>query len=191
MIKRIFIVSLFAFLSVAATTSPEGAKKEKTAFELQPGDRIEVVVYREEDLSGVYEVDPEGKLTFPLIGEIQVIGLQVEEFRQELSKLLKKYLIDPQVSISRAEGTIKSISILGQVEKPGTYDYMPGFTLMRLVSTAGGFAESANKKKIKIVRIVNGEKKVIIINSLDIIDGKTDDISIQPGDIIFVPESIF
>ena len=75
--------------------------------------------------------------------------------------------------------------------KPGIYDFAPGSTLMRLISTAGGFAESANRKKIKIVRLVGGEKKVIVINTSDIINGNTDDPKIESGDIIFVPETIF
>lgn len=165
--------------------------EQASSFQLQPGNRFEVIVYREEDLSGVYEIDPSGKLTFPLIGEIQAAGLNIESFRQQLISSLKKYLVNPQVSISRSEGTIKSISVLGHVVRPGTYDFIPGSTLMRLISTAEGFAESANKKKIKIVRIINGEKEVIIVNSVDIINGKQDDMKIEPGDIIYVPESIF
>ncbi len=161
------------------------------SYQLQSGNRLQILVYREEDLSGTYEIDPSGKLTFPLIGEIQASGLQIEKLREELTSRLKKYLIDPQVSISRAEDTTKSISVLGHVTKPGVYDYAPGSTLMRLVSTAGGFAESANKRKVKIVRLVNGEKTVIEVNTSDIMNGSIDDPKLQSGDMIFVPESIF
>ena len=164
---------------------------ESNSFQLQTGNRLEILVYREDDLSGVYEIDPSGKLTFPLIGEIQVAGLEVDKLREELTLRLKKYLVDPQISISRAEDTGKSISVLGRVMKPGIYDFAPGSTLMRLISTAGGFAESANRKKIKIVRLVGGEKKVIVINTSDIINGNTDDPKIESGNIIFVPETIF
>ncbi len=164
---------------------------EGNSFRLQPGNRLKIVVYREEDLSGDYEIDPAGKLTFPLIGQTEAAGLEIEKFRTQLIESLKKYLINPQISISRSEGTIKSISILGNVAKPGIYDYTPGSTLIRLISTAGGFSDSANKKKIKIMRMVNGEKKVVMVNGLEIINGEKDDPGIEPGDIIFVPESVF
>lgn len=190
--KALFLVTLsFCFLLVVKPTFAADQISESSSFQLQIGNRLKIAVYREEDLSGVYEIDPSGNLTFPLIGEIQAAGLEIENLRAELASRLKQYLVNPQVSISRSEDTTKSISILGHVMKPGIYDYAPGSTLMRLISTAGGFSESANKKKVKIVRIVNGEKKVIIINSSDIIKGTMDDPKLESGDIIFVPESIF
>ncbi len=164
---------------------------EVSSFQIQPGGRLKITVYREQDLSGVYEVDPSGKLTFPLIGEIQVAGLRIGELRDKLISDLKKYLVNPQVGISRAEDAVKSISVLGHVAKPGTYDYAPGSTLMRLISAAGGFSESANKRKIKIVRAFDGKKKIIIVNGSDIINGEAADPPIEAGDIVFVPESIF
>ena len=179
----------FLFLVSPAVAVNEAG--DSNSFQLQTGNRLKVVVYRETDLSGVYEIDPSGKLTFPLIGEIQAAGLGIEKLREELTSRLKKYLVDPQVSVSRSEDTTKSISVLGHVMKPGIYDYAPGSTLMRLISTAGGFAESANKRKIKIVRMADGEKKVIVVNSSDIINGATNDLKLESGDIIFVPESIF
>lgn len=189
----LFFVVVFYLPSLCVVKQAFAVKEtsESNSFQLQIGNRLEILIYREDDLSGVYEIDPSGKLTFPLIGEIQVAGLEVEKLREELTSRLKKYLVDPQVSISRAEDTTKSISVLGHVTKPGTYDYAPGSTLMRLISTAGGFAESANKKKIKIIRMVHGEKKVIVTNGLDIINGTIDDPKIESGDIIFIPESIF
>ncbi len=169
----------------------EKAANESSSFQLQTGNRLEILVYREEDLSGVYEISPSGNLTFPLIGDVPAAGLELDKLREELIARLKKYLVDPQLSISRAEDTTKSISVLGHVMKPGVYDFAPGSTLMRLVSTAGGFAESANKRKVKIVRLIGGEKTVIEVNTSDIMNGNLDDPKLQSGDMIFVPESIF
>ncbi len=182
---------LFLTCANASFVFSDNQTKDTNVFQLQPGTRLQVTVYREDDLSGIYEIDPAGKLNFPLIGDIHTAGLEVEDFRAELVDKLKKYLVNPQVSISRSEGSIKSISILGHVVKPGVYDYSEGSTLMRLISSAGGFSESANKRKIKIIRIIDQKKKVIVANGLDIIDGKEDDPKIESGDIIFVPESIF
>ena len=195
-VRTVFVMSvLVSICALLVFTPKQGFAAKETgnpnSFQLQSGDRVEIVVYREQDLSGIYEIDPTGKLTFPLIGEMKVAGLEIETLREMLISHLKKYLVDPQVSIARSEATIKSISVLGQVTKPGVYDYAPGLTLMRLISAAGGFSEFANKKKIKIVRLVHGEKKVMAVNSLDIINGRKEDPHIESGDIIFVPESVF
>ena len=167
------------------------AKEPAVSFQLQAGNRIEVTVYREEDLSGVYEIDPTGNLTFPLIGEIPAAGLEIEDFRALLVLKLKKYLVQPQVTVFRAEGSSKSISVLGHVQSPGVYEYQPGMTLMRVISASGGYAISANKKKTKIIRNRNGKKEVSTVNAMKIIDGTTNDPSVESGDIVFVPESIF
>lgn len=188
------LVLNFLYTSPAFTASELDFQKEineVSSFQVQPGDRLDVLVYREDDLSGVYEVDPAGRINYPLIGEIQAAGLEIEKFREALTVRLKEYLLNPQVSISRAEGNIKSISVLGRVSSPGIYDYIPGSTLMRLISTAGGFADSASKKKIRIIRMVNGAKQVMEVNASDIIKEGKKDPDIKPGDIIFVPESIF
>lgn len=164
---------------------------EESSYQIQPGDELEIQVFREDDLSGKFQVDPSGSLNYPLVGKIEIAGMKLGEARDVLSVGLKRFLINPQVSISRAESTIKSISVLGQVKEAGTFDYAPQSSLMRVISEAGGFMPSANKKKVRIVRIENGEKKSMIVNANDIINGQSDDVELQPGDMIFVPESIF
>lgn len=191
--RAVLIVALALFSFPTVFTQRSFALEADLAqpYQIQPGDRLSILVFREQDLSGVYEVDLAGRVIFPLIGEIEARGFSIEEFRERLMSRLRKYLVDPQVSISRTEGAIKSISVLGEVTQRGTYDYAPGATLMRLISEAGGFAPTANKRRIKIIRMVNGEKTAKIVNSVDIINGKEEDPKLQPGDIIFVPESLF
>ena len=188
----ILVVTL-CLLFVSQAREGFGSKEavESDSYQLQSGDRLEIRVYREDDLSGTYEIDPAGQISFPLVGELQAAGLGIDQFRNLLETSLQKYLVQPQVRITRLEGLIKSISVLGQAAKPGTYDYLPGSTLMRLISSAGGFSELANKKKIKIVRMADGKKKVIVVNGLDVVNGKEDDPEVRPGDIIFIPESVF
>ncbi len=178
-------VLFLPFGSLLANSGPSNS------FQLQAGDRLEITVYREADLTGVYEIDPAGTLNFPLVGEIQVGGLRVDELLSRLNWNLRKYLVNPQVSISRAEVTIKSISVLGQVKKPGAFDYTPGLTIMRLIAQAGGFERVANKRNVRILRIVNGKKESVIVNGTAIINGEAEDPAAEPGDMIFVSEAIF
>lgn len=190
--KPRFFVVLFLTLSIVCSNTQGFAAFEKEAsFQLQRGDRVEVTVYREDDLTGTYEIDPSGVLTFPLIGELQVSGLRIDELIELLTTKLRKYLISPQVRVSRAEGTIKSISVLGRVMEPGAFDFSPGLTLMRLISQAGGFGLSANKRKVRLVRMINGKKESSIINTQKIIKGDAQDPALKPGDMVFVAEAIF
>lgn len=179
------------FLANVSSLQADTGKKFGSGFRLQPGDRIDIQVFREDDMSGTYDIDPSGNLMFPLLGKFQAAGMEMDELAEYLTRMLKKFLVDPQVSVSRAEASIKSISVLGNVSNPGTFDFSPGATLMRLVSEAGGFAKSANKRKVRIVRLENDEKISITVNASDIINGKEEDVMLQPGDMIFVPESIF
>lgn len=197
-VQRFFIFSLIIALSLFTLPFPyfsvqiAFAKTEQSnSYRLQAGDRLEITVYREEDLSGIYEIDPAGALTFPLVGEMKVLGLRIDELLERLNWNLRKYLTNPQVSVSRNEATIKSISVLGQVKKPGTFTYTPGLTLMRLISQAGGFERVANKRKIRIVRIVEGKKESSTVNGSAIINGQEDDPVVESGDMVFVPEAIF
>lgn len=185
---------LLTVILIPAHSSYSQESRKATELQLQAGDRLKIEVFREPDLTGEFEVDPSGGLNFPLIGEVRAGGMKIEDLRSEISTRLKKYLINPQVSISRVETkvkTISSISILGHVKKSATFDYAPGTTLMRIVSQAEGFAPSANKRKIRVVRIAGGQKETLTINAQDVIDGKEEDLELQPGDMIFVPESIF
>ncbi len=188
-----FVASLvLPALLLLPLANPAFARADSSgSFQLQAGDRLEISVYREEDLSGIYEIDPAGTLTFPLIGEIKTAGLRVDELLERLTWNLKKYLVNPQVTISRAEATIKSISVLGQVKKPGAFDYTPGLTVMRVISQAGGFERTANKRKIRVVRMMDGKKETLMINGSAIINGDEDDTFVEPGDMIFVSEAIF
>lgn len=165
--------------------------EEQSLDLLQPGERLQIIIYGEKDLSGVYKIDPRGNLVFPLIGKMPVGGLRIEELVGRLNWNLRKYLVDPQVNISKASANFQSITVLGHVKNPGNFDYQPGLTLIRLISQAGGFEAGANRRKIQILRIVNGKKQVIFANGSNIIKGKEDDPEVEAGDLISIPESIF
>lgn len=184
-----------SFLLIGLCQAEPAAWAAKTirpsSYQLHPGDRLKIQIYRENDLSGEYSIGPSGTFDFPLVGEIHAAGLEMDELQALLTERLKKYLVNPQATITRTESAIKSISVLGHVKNPGTFDFAPGSTLMRLISQAGGFAPSAKKSKVRIVRVVNGDKHVILVDAQRVISGEDDDTELQAGDMIFVPESIF
>jgi polysaccharide export outer membrane protein len=162
-------------------------------YPIRAGDKLNIQVYREKDLTGIFLVDNQGYISYPLLGTLEVQGMSLEELRQRLvNELGKDYLVNPQVQVDFEESLNKSVSILGHVAKPGNYDYTPDMTLIRLISKAGGFTLIAAPKHVQITRrMKDGKTKTTVVNVDDIMDGHADDVSLESGDLVMVPESFF
>ncbi len=171
----------------------------RKAHRLEVGDKLRIKIYPEDQYikGGDTEVSGEGTVTLPLLGRIQVAGLPLTDAEREITRLLAEdYLVNPVVVIELltggAEGKL-TVSVLGQVKKPGPVDYPVDKkpTLLEVISMAGGFSEIANTKKIKVIRKTQGRTQVIHANAESIISGKDSDVEIEPDDIIHVGESFF
>ena len=162
-------------------------------YPIRAGDKLNIQVYREKDLTGIFTVDLSGNISYPLLGEVHVQGLSLEDLRKYLiNRLGKDYLVNPQLQVDLDKSLNKSVSILGQVQKPGNYDFAPDMTLVRLISEAGGFTPIAAPKHVKITRLMkDGKKKTVIVDVDSIMNGKSEDISLQSSDLVMVPESYF
>lgn len=171
------------------------------------GDRINIRVYREEELSaywsGVsvgYAVDAAGNLNFPLVGPIHAEGLTIEQFQARLTEALSEYIVNPQLTVSFYEKQINlKVSILGQVMKSGKYEFTKGMTITQLISQAGGFVQVPNSvsgmksmadtTKIQITRKDSeGKEQVMMVDVQSIVDGRQPDVILQPNDLVVVPE---
>ncbi|HSC87025.1 MAG TPA: SLBB domain-containing protein, partial [Polyangiaceae bacterium] len=102
-----------------------------------------------------------------------------------------KILTDPSVVITVKEYRSKVVTLLGQVQKPGSFALAPGMTLIHAVSLAGGFTSIAMTSKVNLVRSLEGKTKTVVIDAEDIYEGRADDVPLQPGDRIYVPERVF
>ncbi len=159
---------------------------------LGTGDVFEVKVYEEADLSGVYRVSAAGTINFPLIGELKIEGLTSDGAADLIQqRLAEKYLRHPQVSIFVKEYNSKKISVFGQVNKPGTFTYQEDMTVIEAVSMAGGFTKTAAKDDTNVTRIIEGEEKKFPVPVEAIAQGRARNFTLRPGDIIYVPESIW
>jgi len=195
----------FAENVISGVVSSEASRAKPTSdtwrpgddYVLQPGDRIDIVIYPTDTFlkGGRMGISSEGNITLPLVGKIHVAGLEVLEAERTLQELIgKDFLVDPEIVIEMIEEKKLTVAILGQVKKPGNYEYTVGgepITLLEAVSLAGGFSAIANIKKIRIVRAVEGDNVVIKANANNIINGKEEDIELEPGDVIHVMESLF
>ena len=169
---------------------------QKTEYRLQPADVIEITVHDQPDLMTTARITADGNITFPLINKVKAKGLTVGELEASIKRLLElDYLVTAPVIVFIKEYHVRQVSVLGEVNNPGTYN-MPeerNVTLLEAIALAGGFNKDADIDKTKVMRIKDGEKTTTIIKVSDITKrGKRDqDIEIKPEDVIFVSESFF
>lgn len=164
----------------SAQESPQTHQTFETLYTLGSGDRLKVTVYGEADLSGEFQVDGAGGVSFPLIGQVLVKGLSLRQLEQRLVEKLKDgYLTNPRVSLEVLN--YRPFYILGEVSKPGQYEYVSGITLYNAVAMAGGYTYRARQNKAQITR-GNPEK---------VIEGSDHATIILPGDIINIQERFF
>jgi polysaccharide export outer membrane protein len=207
-IKWIRSLAAAAVFCAAAAHAAAGTIDASAADPVQAGDKLNIIVYREPELSGVFTVnsvgftvDSEGKIDYPLLGKLQVAGLTPQQLSRELADQLKGgYVVDPQVRVSfHEQKMIKEVVILGQVVKSGAYKHTPDMTLAKLISAAGGFiqpagagrselAPSADAERIRITRGQPGAETSFVVNAAMIINGTASDVPLLAGDRVFVPQ---
>ena len=153
-------------------------------------DIIEVMVWKNPDLSRVVNVRPDGKISLPLVGDIQAAGQTAVQLRDSIAESLEQYYKQPpQVSVIVNQVNSYAIYILGEVQAPGKYVVKSGTTFLQAVTLAGGFTEFASKNRIMLRRRGTEEshETSASITYRDIISGKQSNILLQPGDTIIIP----
>lgn len=159
---------------------------------LGAGDVIEVKVYREPELDGVYRVNSAGALEFPLIGKVALEGKNSEDVASEIrTRLADGFLKDPQVSVFVREYNSKKIHVLGQVTRAGTFPYEPRMSIIQAITNAGGFTKLASTNAVKVTRVTPQGEQSFDLPVGDIGSGKAPNFELWPGDIVFVPEALF
>jgi polysaccharide export outer membrane protein len=150
---------------------------------------LTIVFWRDKDMSTDVSVRPDGKISLPLINELQAVGLTPEQLRAALTQSANNLLEDPSVSVVVKAINSRKVFITGQVGKPGPYPLMGPITVLQMIATAGGVGEYSDSKKIQIIRIENGRSVRHKFNYQDFIKGKnvSQNIELKPGDTIVVP----
>jgi len=156
-----------------------------------PEDVLEITVWKNQDLSKVVAVRPDGRISLPLIGEVTAVGKTPVQVTEDISAKLKEYKENPQVSIVLKEVNSYAIFVLGEVAKPGKYPLKSKTTLLQGISIAGGFTAMAARNKLVVFRFgVNGGGQERVKASYDDIvlrDGSLQNIELKPGDTVVVP----
>lgn len=172
--------------SSTAPVKPETtAAVDPKSYVIGAQDVLMIRVWREQDFSGPYTVRPDGKITIPLVGDVQASGLTPERLGEQLKQALSSYINAPDVSVSLQTVNSKKFFITGEVNRAGEYSLATPTKVFDALSNAGGFRDFANKKKIIIIR---GAER-IKFNYQDILKGKSleQNILLENGDTIVVP----
>ena len=167
-------------LQAGAGEASEPQQVLETVYTLGSGDKLKITVFGEADLSGEFQVDGSGHISFPLIGEVTAKGITIRQLEQRLvAKLQDGFLVSPRISLEVLN--YRPFYILGEVKKPGEYEYVSGITLYNAVAMAGGYTYRARQDSAHITR-ANTEK---------VIENADHSTLILPGDIINIRERFF
>ncbi len=176
-------------VSLSPSLPPASLEFDSADYILGAEDLIEVMVWKNPDLSTTVFVRPDGKISLPLIGDLQAAGLTSIELRDSIKVLLRRYKKTPEVSVIVREINSFSIFFVGEVVQPGKIKLKSETSFLQAMTLVGGFTEFANVKNIVLLRRENGQEQRIKINYKDIVSGKNPDsnIMLKRGDTILVP----
>jgi len=163
--------------------------KLDSAYTVSPGDALEISVWKEEALTRTVFVLPDGRISFPLIGEVAAAGKTVAQIKEELQARLAPFVNIPVVSVEVKQTGSMLIYVIGRVNNPGRFVVNTRINTLQALATAGGLNPFAKRKKIKILRAEAEGTKTFLFNYDDIADGKhmEQNIWLQKGDVVVVP----
>jgi polysaccharide biosynthesis/export protein len=172
-----------------ATASPSSAPHDDT-FIIGKDDVLAVNVWKEPDISRSVPVRSDGKISLPLVGEIQAAGQTPLKLEQDIATRLKNYIEEPEVTVIIQQINSEKFNILGMVSKPGTYPLVGSATVLDAIALAGGFRDFAKQKSIYILRqSPDGTQSRLPFNYKEVVKGRNtaQNITLQPRDTVIVP----
>jgi polysaccharide export outer membrane protein len=185
----VFIPILLTALCSGALAAQQ-AHPKITEYTIGVGDILEIVTWKEPDFSREQIlVRLDGKISFPLLDDVQAAGLTPVQLKKNIEAKLKEYVASPSVTVTIRDAASQKFYILGEVVHTGEYPLVKDLTVLQAFAVAGGFTEWASKKEIILFRRENDKEKVIRINYKDIIKGNdfSQNVKIKADDTIIVP----
>jgi polysaccharide export outer membrane protein len=187
------VATMFYLPSVFAQSAPSGASIPAAAtppdYVIGPDDQLSVVFWHDKDMSADVIVRPDGRISLPLLNDVQAAGLTPDQLRERVTEQAKRFVEDPNATIVVRQINSRKVFITGQVEKPGPYSLMAPTTVLQLIAMAGGLKEYADGQKIKVFRTENGMPVNYSFNYKWVMEGKNlrQNILLKPGDTVVVP----
>jgi polysaccharide biosynthesis/export protein len=164
-----------------ATTDP--------SYIIGPEDVLDINVWKEPDMTRVVPVRPDGKISLPLINDVQAAGSTPQQLATAVTDKLRKFLTEPQVTVIVTAINSQRVFVVGEVLRAGAFPLIPGMTVLQALASAGGFTTFADVKKIHVMRLVNGKHTELPFNYREVLKGDNPDqnIKLEPGDTVVVP----
>jgi protein involved in polysaccharide export with SLBB domain len=194
--RRAFLVCVAATVVACSSSSAQRtrslpAPSEKTV--IGPGDVFTMEIVGEKDLPREFQVASDGTADLPYVQTVEVAGLEPQEVSRVVRRMLidKQVLVDPIVVVQVREYNSRSVILLGQVVKPGSFPLTPGLTLLQAISLAGGLTPIANDDRVSLTRKVGKASKTMVISVDRITEGEAEDVPLAAGDRIYVYERLF
>jgi polysaccharide export outer membrane protein len=192
------IIVWIVFMFIPAVYAQEDKAKKQTlpewtsvseSYVIGPEDVLYINVWKEEALSRTVQVRMDGKISLPLLDDVQASGYTARQLKEVLTKRLREFIDNPVVSVVVTEANSYKVYVSGQVRTPGVYRLRNETTILQIIPMAGGFTDWANQKKILVIRKEDGKEKRITVNYKKIVKGDAPDsnIILKAGDTIIVP----
>jgi polysaccharide export outer membrane protein len=171
-----------------ATTSAPSANPTGAEYVIGPDDVLHIAVWKEADLTATLPVRPDGKISLPLLNDVQAAGMTPMQLASSLTEKLKKYLADPRVTVVVTQINSKRIYMVGEVARTGPMPMLPNMTVLQALATSG-LTQFANTKKIYVMRNENGKQVKMPVNYHKLVKGQDTERNyvLRPGDTIVVP----
>jgi polysaccharide export outer membrane protein len=176
-----------ATLSKPAVGTVVGTTATAVDYVIGPADVLSVVFWRDDQMSRDVLVRPDGKISIPLLDDVQAAGLTPEELRDRLIGAARRYVTDPKVTVVVQQINSRHVYITGLVANPGAYPLTQSMTVLQLVATAGGLQDYAKSDEIRIVGLDEGRRVSVRFNYGKAAKGEAEDVELQPGDTVVVP----
>lgn len=181
-------VSPVASPSAPIATTPAAAAAIPPGYLIGPDDVLQVVFWRDKDLSAEVVVRPDGRISLPLLNEVVAAGITPEQLRTALVERAKEYIAEPNATVLVKEIRSRRVFITGNVEKPGPFPLTGPTTVLQLIALAGGLKEYADQKNIVIMRTVNGQQSSYPFDYHQVSRGTklAQNLELKPGDTVVV-----
>jgi polysaccharide biosynthesis/export protein len=172
--------------NASATTDPRA--DPAAAFQIGPEDILDISVWKNPDLSRVVPVRPDGKVSLPLVNDIQAAGLTPATLRQQVTDKLSEFIPSPEVSVMVREVHSRKVAVVGAVKTPGRFELKSPMTVLEVIALAQGFTDFAARDRIVVLRQEGATTTRVPFNYRKIADGfEQENFVVKPGDIVVVP----
>jgi polysaccharide export outer membrane protein len=168
--------------------APQAATSDPN-YVIGPSDTLNIDIWKEPDISRTVPVRPDGKISLPLLNDVQAVGQTPMQLAAVITEKLSKYVTLPQVTVIVTAINSQRVYVLGEVARTGAYPMLPNMTVLQALSSAGGFSVYAKQSGVYVLRVENGHQLKFPFNYKDVVSGKKPEqnIVLKPGDTIVVP----